>query len=645
MPTHPNSRVIDRIPLDFRYLSGISGGQATVESVYNPASYENNAKPLDNLDPAALPVEVSSYAAKFGESESINDSTNPDSVLNRDPDLMSKTASKHVRIDRARELRLSLHHSGASLQNMVGYFFYDVGSSGEILILDNDDAKPDSELDYYYRPTVVFPYAHQESVGHRRLLKGNLPDGRFSGIYVGLFLVVNGWYTIQNGGQIDGQNRLVHNLNALNDQYLSSFDFVNDRVYCLMKRHHVDHQRYVSFFFEDSTDSLYDLDYNDCVAVLEYQDRDLRMADTSDALIDSARQVLFLDGDGLYLERAGVATASYRFAWSLSFGDTAKRDEVDAELAALTWNGLVAQTRIDQLDLELVFEFDSSDMTLVDGNQRIYLLARVDNPGNGYRALAKFRRRMEREQHRLSTVADPDTNLLTSDQTESLAAIVGAQVYRCWGNGYLPHLNQQLTLESGLTHRFYSKLDANGTGLVVNLRFDSRPESYETAVDQENDQEGGVLDAVTFLVVTGGAVSGKLSVAMETLDLLTVSDQLTVDGAIDGARFSQSDNLSFANGDSTLLEQAQSIFTVSEKTTTKNALVEHPVDSTSQLVYRLVRFEDLPVRAYCVLYRGRTDVTGMLVIDEGVPEWNPGLFQTDGLVYDGNSPPIADLLG
>jgi hypothetical protein len=113
-------------------------------------------------------------------------------------------------------------NEGASMQNMFGYYMYIKNEDGSKILLDtecNNDG-------VYYSPTIIFPHVKSEQYKYlqssdTRLLKGNMPDGKFKNICVGFFLVPHGWYAFTEKSTIDNDS-ILHSTTDFNAYSMSS---------------------------------------------------------------------------------------------------------------------------------------------------------------------------------------------------------------------------------------------------------------------------------------------------------------------------------------------------------------------------------------------------------------------------------------
>lgn len=129
------------------------------------------------------------------------------------------------------DLDLTFINEGAEYSNACGYYFYYIDSNGDPKVLTNADSNTNSNpTDPYFRPTIVFPNASLNRSGGNlqpgltRILKGNLPNGKFQNVNVGFFIISNGWNSSPSHGHLStGTGYVMHTTNQLNANYDSSY--------------------------------------------------------------------------------------------------------------------------------------------------------------------------------------------------------------------------------------------------------------------------------------------------------------------------------------------------------------------------------------------------------------------------------------
>lgn len=181
----------------------------------------SNGKPknnyiIKNIDPnliktieESLPETSSNIAKLFNNF--------PD-IIERDTDIVVGSSETDIEV--------SFISEGAGYLNAVGYYFYYIDDKGDPKVITNaDDNKNENETDNYYRPTIIFPNASLSRSGGdlrqggTRTLKGNMPNGKFSNVRVGFFLISNGWKTTGDGYLSTGTGYTMHTTKQLNANY------------------------------------------------------------------------------------------------------------------------------------------------------------------------------------------------------------------------------------------------------------------------------------------------------------------------------------------------------------------------------------------------------------------------------------------
>lgn len=268
IPTH--AKQVDTIAFDsLHYLV------TETETVGAPLTTENfdvaTGKPLHNMTDAfseSYSVDVrllTSVSQNLQESVNINEQfvfdfpmvldveTSRDLVIGADPT----------------EIRCIFVSEGASMENSFGYYFYvEDPTTGDRFLLDS---AADSG-GYHYSPTVVFPHVLDESLatGTTRLLKGNMPDGKFANVRVGFFLVPHGWFALRMNSTVPNDSILYSTTDFCTKYVQNDYEMVNDKIYSIFaKAANAAGNDLLLVGFEDIFyRGTFDMDYNDCVVGL-----------------------------------------------------------------------------------------------------------------------------------------------------------------------------------------------------------------------------------------------------------------------------------------------------------------------------------------------------------------------------------------
>lgn len=208
---------------------------------------------------------LTNISANFHENSNINDS-----LIYQYPKLLEVDSLRDMQVTDETTIDAVFIFEGASMKNLFGYYMYTVDVDGNKQLLDNaDDSKGN-----YYSPTVIFPHVYSDSKvtnslqrGEMRRLIGNLPNGNFSNIYIGLFLVPHGWFAIEEKSPIYNENILYSTLEFNVNYTPSDYVTVTDKIYSVyFKALSEKGDELLLTAFEDIfVDGVYDLDYNDCV--------------------------------------------------------------------------------------------------------------------------------------------------------------------------------------------------------------------------------------------------------------------------------------------------------------------------------------------------------------------------------------------
>jgi len=268
--SYPESKFIDNI--DFTKLKYLT--DKIVDSISKAEFNILTGKPLTNIG-STKNVDsffIETVASNLTENVNVNDN-----LIYKYPKLLELTTLRDMQVTKESTISAIFITEGATMKNMFGYYMYTVDEDGtkKILANETDSGK------YYYDPTVIFPHVHSIDNddntlqrGDCRKLKGNLPNGNFENIYIGLFLIPHGWFAFQNNSLIDN-NSIFYSTLEFNRTYVKSeFGMVNDKIYSIYFKATSEngYELLLSCFEDIFIDGTYDLDYNDCVVGFEISD-------------------------------------------------------------------------------------------------------------------------------------------------------------------------------------------------------------------------------------------------------------------------------------------------------------------------------------------------------------------------------------
>jgi methionine-rich copper-binding protein CopC len=130
---------------------------------------------------------------------------------------------------------------------------------------------------FYYKPTIIFPNTSMVNsggsltTGKTRLLKGNLPNGKFKNIRVGFFLIPNGWKNKTNGVVYDSKI-IKHSTPQFNSIFDKTLPSNHDTQIGIQTALFMDNQNIDDFYicFEDISriKTNCDNDFNDLIIKL-----------------------------------------------------------------------------------------------------------------------------------------------------------------------------------------------------------------------------------------------------------------------------------------------------------------------------------------------------------------------------------------
>jgi hypothetical protein len=270
--SYPNSVPLDK--LSWTNLTYLTNSYA---SKISDVDFDlNTGKPLNNM---SRTNNIDKFFATINNSLKERNNISNNFVFQY-PQVTDVSAGRDIVVSDEVSIDAVFISEGAAMKNMFGYYFYYIDDDGNKILLDNDGQV--KEGDHYYKPTIIFPNVTCEpddrntlQQGDTRRLKGNLPNGNFSNICVGFFLVCFGWYAHITNTDINDR-RILYSTIEFNTQQAnnSQYDFVNNYIYSVFAKsvnEAGDELLFVAF-----EDILYgtpdDLDYNDAVIGFQISD-------------------------------------------------------------------------------------------------------------------------------------------------------------------------------------------------------------------------------------------------------------------------------------------------------------------------------------------------------------------------------------
>lgn len=257
--------------IDFTQLNYLTGVDICSSSLTSTNFNLTTGKPLNNLNQQSEndidPFFLNTISSNFSERTNVHDD-----LIYEYPQLLELDTLRDMKITDETVIETVFIQEGASMQNMFGYYMYELDINDEPLLLSTDTNN--NSLGYYYTPTVIFPHIFSDpedtntiQTGNKRKLKGNMPNGTFKNIYIGFFLVPHGWYAFKNSGPIYNDGILYSTINLNQNKVNSEYKLVSDKIYSVyFKAISEEGNELLLVGFEDiffNQDK--DLDYNDCM--------------------------------------------------------------------------------------------------------------------------------------------------------------------------------------------------------------------------------------------------------------------------------------------------------------------------------------------------------------------------------------------
>ena len=295
---------------------------------------------------------------------------------------------------------------GAGYKNSLGYYFYVLDGSGNPVILDNHPSTNGNGSLGHYQPTIIFPNAssiaggHLRSdgvllPGHKRTLKGNLPNGKFKNVNVGFFLVPNGYdnrlVTSSSSVGVRYDNKpILHTQSSLNPNHVENAVGVDNNGYQSVLFKYNNGDNYV-IGFEDIQRPSGDGDFNDLIIRVTTNPA-INLADTvlitpptidSSILQKTKLGLLFIADEATMGAHLGEEGYSYCLRRRLNFDSEFNRNRYLQiyEGSYLLFNCTVTYSSEGAQSVFINYEFTSLSAyeNIVNGKVQFYLLETESN--------------------------------------------------------------------------------------------------------------------------------------------------------------------------------------------------------------------------------------------------------------------------
>jgi hypothetical protein len=531
MTTYPGSIEIDAIKFaNLKYLT------TTIEDTITPSKFNSvTGKPLTNMT-MSNNQNINNFFLNVSKSliERLDVNNNFIYVY---PSVLDSNIGRDLVIGGETAIDAIFIFEGASMKNMFGYYMYYVDNSGNKHLLSDDV----DNQGYHYSPTVIYPYIYSESdmsntlqVGESRRLIGNLPNGNFSNVCVGFFLVQHGWFGHIMNASIADTNVLYTSVD-LNKKSISNppNTMIKDKIYSVFAKAVTEDDSELLFVsFEDGVGSVTcDFDYNDCIIGLvashvenidNYNDFCKVFTPTSDSA-NTKNNLIFYDNDGEFvsfpISKYNINTNhTHKFERHYIFSNLIERDlyynycvglnknytyTVDKETDIPNSKYTIVTTHLfrkndlehnrknngnkhknnDSEDSEDKYSTINNNSSLSSDRYELYL---YQTKYDSYSKLLNYKKMLFNAKNNSNYVekyklTDLTTNIVLINTTNSidLPEKTICTPFRILGTGIMDCINGKASLSS-TTKAIYNiyKSMSGSTGLIINLKMDNHPTSY-----------------------------------------------------------------------------------------------------------------------------------------------------------------------
>lgn len=637
--SYPGSRIIEKI--DFTQLKFLVNN-TVVDSITDANFDLTTGKPLNNLSNNANinTFFVNTVSSSLYENTNINNN-----FIYKYPKVLELDVLRDMQVTEETTIDAVFIFEGASMKNMFGYYMYTVDENGNKKLLANDTETGG----YYYSPTVIFPHVYSDASnsntlqkGNKRRLIGNMPNGNFSNIYIGLFLIPHGWYASVNSSPIDN-NAILYSTIDFNASYINSeFQSVNDKIYSVYFKSTSDqgHELLMIAFEDIIVSGTYDLDYNDCVVGFEISDvanivdydkyTSVEVDEEEDVVLNN---IIFIDDNGEYVKFDKNiyhidTTKNHIFERHMIFNNQSDRDSMYTIYNASNTNYKLSVTKVNEdglykLVLKHLFRMNDLKNVLTTNNgnsngnglkNELYLYESKFNKNNtstfdAYRSLISKiledstyseKYRLYRQDNNSEVIHLTDTINKPTKEFSNKFRIIGNGVMDCKsGKSHLPFDTKQI-------YKVYKNVrSGTNIGIDINVKMDDHPTNY-------------MLNHKTFLRYVSFRVSAS---ELVIIDLANLNIYQEVDGNLvlnNSATFSNINvsSITYTNGN---IKDIISIF-----------------KSDSGAFYRTVTLNG-SAKFYCIrLPNVKNNPTMVLMNDGSYLEWNDKFNTLSGTYFNKN---------
>lgn len=415
---------------------------------------------------------------------------------------------------------------GASMKNMFGYYMYTLDENGNKRLLGNDSTNTDG---YHYDPTVVFPHIYSDpkdsqslTCGDSRRLIGNLPNGNFNNIYIGLFLIPHGWFAYTMKSPIDNKAILYSTIEfntAFKALENSEYVTVQEKIYSVYFKSMTEtgHELLLVGFEDVFVNGIDDLDYNDCIVgfeisdvnnIVDYNNYTTIEVDPEDIHLETKNNIIYVDEDGEYFKpntKVWKVDTKYDhvFVRQMVFLNNSDRDELYNVYNNSNMNYKISFSKFNTNDGKFILEFrhrfrpadlkvvyDSEDDEEEEDKKKkkkvMYLYESKYNINNDdvldkYKIIiakslndADYTERYNFYQERNRKDIIKFTDVIDKPQFESTTKfrIIGDGIMDCTnGKSRIPSQRKQI-------YQVYKNVTKSNKGIIINVKMDDHPTDF-----------------------------------------------------------------------------------------------------------------------------------------------------------------------
>jgi len=528
-------------------------------------------KPLNNLDRNAKvnPYFVEVVSSSLKEQTNVNEN-----FIYKYPQVLELDSMRDLQILEEVTINAVFVTEGASMKNMFGYYFYEYDEEGNKRLLDNESM----DQEYYYRPTVIFPNVTSEpgdnrtlQQGESRRLRGNLPNGNFSDVHVGFFLICFGWYAFITKTTIN-DDKILHSTLEFNRVYKKSeYQMVNDKIYSIYTRaSNSENEELLLVGFEDIFfKGTYDMDYNDCVIGLEISDvNQVKDYDKFAKIIFETEEVknnfINIDDEGEYIlldknEHHLTNSDDYLFERHMIFTYESDRNKFYEIYAKLLLNYKLS-LRTENIDgkykiicthlfrkNDIIFNISKTKVKLylfkIGFNKDYKILMRQYIDLYQYYLSSGF----YSEKYRLYSKKTPSSEIIRLDDSYDLSCRGSKLNFRIIGSGVMDCLDgkSHLPFKNPCIYNVYKNVSYGNTGLSINVKMDNHPDDYKRDTKYFVRYISFVIDSERHVIVDLGNLEiyqedmDKQLVRVENIDLFNSmnSGKINVSDIMEGSDY------------------------------------------------------------------------------------------------------------